>query len=83
MERLIDLPERSIRLEWLLGGTSSDLIRQGNAYERLQFFNPIVQTGNAGLYSCETLILRIPSLNNMLILAIGEGNVSIQSNATQ
>ena len=83
MERLIDLPDGSVSLTWHVqqGGTSPGLNRVGNAYEQIRFFNPVVTTGNAGMFRCRTLITDIPSV--VVIFATGEGSVNIQSNATQ
>ena len=58
---------------------SSDLIRDGNAYERIRFFNPVVTTGNAGLLQCRTAIFDLPSLMGFFIFTAGEGSISIQS----
>ena len=83
MERLIDLPDGSVYLSWNIrqGGTSPGLVRDGNAYEQICFFNPVVTTANAGLFRCRTIITDIPSV--AVILATGEGSVNIQSNAIQ
>ena len=66
------------------GATTPTAVRDGNAYVRVLFFNPVVTTGNAGLFSCQAVILNIPSRSSIPIVSTTEaGHVNIQSNATQ